>query len=191
MQQLSPMRPSTVASAALALLVTSVAHAGGYVSAGVGGSAALRGELSSAFDSSEHESARIAVGQRIGPLGLEAAYWSAGLTGVGGFAAGEDWTTRTLGIDLKYFVSVIGPLAAYPKLGLNRTWLDGPEFGVSDHRGGGVALGAGLEYRFVDLPLANAAVWGDYTHHRATLSDGAGEVSGSMGLASLGLSVGF
>jgi hypothetical protein len=177
--------------AAVALLAPGVAQAGGYVSAGVGGAAALRGELSTAFDSSEHESARLAVGQRIGSLGLEAAYWSAGLTGVSGFAAGEDWTTRTLGIDLKYFVSVIGPLAAYPKLGLNKVWLDGPELGVSDHDGGGWALGGGLEYRFIDLPLANAAVWGDYTHHRASLSDGAGEVSGSMGLASLGLSVGF
>jgi hypothetical protein len=185
------MRPSSSLVVAALAIVPSIAHAGGYVSAGVGGSAALRGELSSEFDSSEHESARLAVGQRIGPIGLEAAYWSAGLTGVSGFAAGEDWTSRTLGLDLKYFFTLIGPLAAYPKLGVNHVFLDGPEFGLSDHGGSGWALGGGLEYRFVDLPMANASVWGDYTHHDATLHDGDREVSGSMGLASLGLSVGF
>ncbi len=172
--------------------VATPAHAGGYVSAGLGGGASLDGELARNFDSEAHDSGRISLGQRIGAVAVEASYVGAGLTGVNQFTSRGDWQTRTLGVDLKLHVGIVGPLEAYLKGGLNKTWLDAPDARDLDYDGRGWAAGVGLQFNF-DFVLAGAAIWADYTHHDTVLRDADQDrkLDGSLGLLSLGLAVSF
>jgi hypothetical protein len=123
------------------------ARAGGYVSAGLGGSPDLGGDLTmlSAEDAS---SGRIAVGQSFGPLALEA--------GLGGFGV-DGGTMVSASVSLKAKTNLVSRLDGYLRGGLERSWLrsDGA---MGDLSGDGTMLGAGLE---VGLPLvlADAAIW--------------------------------
>lgn len=178
----------------LALVLASaggIAHAdGGYVSAGAGPGAGLSGNISSVFDTSDSMNARLSIGQRIEPLALEASLFGAGMVGRGEFAGeGREYDTVSLGVDLKYYLTLVGPLELYPKIGLNRTWLTGGRDAI-DYDGWGWDLGAGAQLSFERI-----GIWLDFTHQRTNLrSDNdvyTRHLDGRLNMLSLGLAVSF
>jgi Outer membrane protein beta-barrel domain len=182
--------PTSAAVLLLAATATPL-HAGGYVSAGMGGGAGLGGSLDQQFNAGDHSSGRFALGQRLGPVALEASLFGAGLDGATPYVGiGGDYNTLSLGVDLKYYLGLAGPLELYGKGGLNNTWLNGagPQ---SDYDGRGWDLGGGLQFT-LDLPITMAAVWLDYTHQDLALHDGPKmPIDGSLDMLSLGVSIGL
>ena len=67
---------------ALLIAAPSSAYAGGFVSAGVGTAPSLGGDLDTYFDGDGHRSAKVAVGNRMGPIGIEVGLGGYGLHGV-------------------------------------------------------------------------------------------------------------
>jgi len=134
--------------------------------------------------------ARLSIGQRFDPLALEASLFGAGMVGRGDFAGeGREYDTVSLGVDLKYYFGLIGPLELYPKIGLNRTWLTGGRDAI-DYDGWGWDIGAGLQYSFDPV-----AIFLDFTHQRTNLrSDNQAysrHLDGRLNMLSLGLAVSF
>jgi hypothetical protein len=187
------MRASRLVPVLALLLAASggVARAdGGYVGAGLGPGAGLDGNISTAFETDDSMNARLAIGQRLGPVALEASLFGAGMVGKGDFAGpGREYDTVSLGVDLKYLIGLVGPLEAYPKIGLNRTWLTGGRDAI-DYDGWGWDLGAGVQ-----LDFERVAVWLDFTHQRTNLrSDNevyTRRLDGRLNLLALGMSVYF
>jgi hypothetical protein len=176
----------------LALFLSATAYAdGGYVSAGAGPGAGLAGDIASAFTTSDSMNARFSLGQRVDNFAFEASLFGAGLVGDSDFAGfGREYDTLSLGVDVKYFIGLIGPLEVYPKIGLNRTWLTG-ERDQYDYDGIGWDLGAGLLYSF-----DRVGIWLDFTHQRTSLTDDNRSVpnrslDGRLNMLSLGLAVSF
>ncbi len=164
------------------------AHADGYVGIGVGSGAELGGELSDFFITDEDSSSsRILVGKRFGSLAIEASLFGSQLYGNAG-----DFATVSLGLDAKYYLGLAGGLEGYGKIGLNKTWLTGPEETEEwDYKGRGQELGLGLQYNF-SLALTDIGVWLDYTIQNTELRDGENQVlDGTLEMVNLGLSVGF
>lgn len=183
----------TVLPLAATLAAASAAHAGGgYVSGGLGGGAGLDGNISTEFHTEDSNSARFSLGQRVGPVALEASLYGAGMIGRDSWAGnGAEYDTLSLGVDLKYFFGVAGPLELYPKIGLNKTWLMEPSGSRHDYEGTGWDLGAGVQFTF-DTPSTMVAAWLDYTHQRTDLRDGTKrDLDGQVGMLTLGVSVGF
>ena len=176
----------------LALFLSATAYAdGGYLSAGAGPGAGLSGNLATPFRTDDSLNARVSIGQRIEPLALEASLFGAGLVGRGDFAgAGREYDTLSLGVDLKWYFTLVGPLEIYPKIGLNRTWLTGGRDAL-DYDGWGWDLGGGLQYSF-DV----VGVFLDFTHQRTSLTDDNRtlpnrSLDGRLNMLSLGLAVSF
>jgi hypothetical protein len=189
------MRASRLIPAVALFLAASggMAHAeGGYVGLGAGPGAGLGGNISRVFTTDDSMNARLAVGQRFGPLALEASLYGAGLIGDHEFSGfGTEYDTLTLGVDLKYYFSILAtPLEIYPKIGLNRTWLTGgPD--RYDYDGVGWDLGAGAQ-----LSFDRVALWLDYTHQRTNLRDDNRalpnrNLDGRLNMLALGVSVFF
>lgn len=179
------------ATAALVLGISSSAHAGGYLAVGVGSDADIEGDLGSMYNAQGSDAARLAIGQRTGPVAIEASIFGTGLNSVSG--AEGDFSAISLGVDVKYFFSLTGPLEAYGRGGLNKTWL-GADHGVdgADLEGRGYSLGAGLQYSFRWLPLGEAAVWLDYSLQSLRLHDSnLAAVDGNVKLLTVGLSIGL
>lgn len=172
-------RAALLASATVALLTFSqTASAESYITLGVGG-AETGGELRA--QSLEGDALRIGIGQRFGKLALEAT-----ISGTD-FSDGEQtvYGTTTAAVDLKYHLRLGGPIELYGKGGLNKTW-DSDEL-----EGRGLALGVGLQWSF-RLPVTSAALWLDYTHVSTELRNNRGELrDGSVGMATIGASIGF
>jgi hypothetical protein len=165
---------------------------GGYISGGLGGGADLGGELDAFFTTEEQGSMRLSLGQRVGPVALEASLMHAGLVGQRSYVGMDaDYAALSGGIDLKFFVGLAGPLELYGKGGLDRTWLMAPSGSPHDHDGSGWDLGAGLQFT-IDTPAAMFAVWLDFTHLRTTLRNpGSRDLDGRLNTLSLGVSLGF
>jgi hypothetical protein len=175
-----------------ALFLSATAHAdGGYVSAGAGPGAGLGGDISSVFTTDDSMNARLSLGQRIQQFAFEASLYGAGLVGDSEWAGyGEEYDTLSLGVDLKYYIGLVGPLEVYPKIGVNRTWLTG-EPDRYDYDGIGWDLGAGLQ-----LSFERVGIWLDFTHQRTSLRDDNRNVpnrrlDGNLNMLSLGLAVSF
>ena len=189
------MRASRLASVlALGLAASGgIAHAdGGYVGLGAGPGAGLGGDISSVFTTEDSMNARLSLGQRFGPLALEASLYGAGLVGDHEFSGyGTEYDTLTLGVDLKYFFGILGtPLELYPKIGLNRTWLTGGR-DQYDYDGVGWDLGGGAQ-----LSFSRVAIWLDFTHQRTSLKDDNRalpnrSLDGRLNMLALGVSVFF
>jgi len=182
-----------VAPALVALLSAGgIAHGdGGYVSAGAGPGAGLDGKISRDFTTDDSMNARLSLGQRIDQLAFEASLFGAGLVGVNDFSGqGREYDTLSLGVDLKYYIGLVGPLEIYPKIGVNRTWLTG-EKDRYDYDGVGWDLGAGLQYSFDSV-----GIWLDFTHQRTSLNDNDRtapnrDLDGHLNMLSVGLAVSF
>ena len=189
------MRASRLLPAFALFLAASggVAHAdGGYVGLGAGPGAGLAGNISNAFDTEDSMNARLSLGQRLGPLALEASLFGAGLIGQNDDFAGRgrEYDTVSLGVDLKYFFGILAtPLELYPKIGLNRTWLTGGRDAL-DYDGWGWDLGAGAQLSFDRI-----GIWLDFTHQRTNLRSDNGlytrRLDGNLNLLALGVSVYF
>lgn len=177
---------------ALVLPAAGIAHAdGGYVGVGAGPGAGLDGDIAGPFRTDDSLNARLSIGQRFDPVALEATLFGAGLVGRGDFAGvGREYDTLSLGVDLKYFITLVGPLELYPKIGLNRTWLTGGR-DIYDYDGWGWDLGAGLQFSFEQV-----GIWLDFTHQRTSLRDDNRaepnrRLDGRLNMLALGLSVWF
>ena len=198
MQRLSCMSISRVAMVSLTALLlgcisASSAEANGYVGVGIGSDTRLGGDLDRHFSTDDDSSSRrILIGQRFGFLALEASLFGSELTGDSALVGNDDYSTISLGVDLKFHMGLIAGLEAYGKLGLNRTWLSGPAAREDwDYSGRGNALGVGLQYTF-DLPLAAISLWADYTVQRTELRDGERQpLDGELAMTNLGISLGF
>lgn len=185
------MRSVQLATVLVASLTAGgMAHAdGGYVSAGAGPGAGLDGNISNVFTTRDSMNARLSLGQRFDQLAFEASLFGAGLIGRGDFAGpGTEYDTLSLGVDLKYYFGLVGPLEIYPKIGVNRTWLNGGRNAVNDYDGIGWDLGAGLQFSF-----ERVGIWLDFTHQRTNLRDPdeMRKLDGRLNMLSLGLSVSF
>jgi hypothetical protein len=181
--------------AALALIAGSAgaAHAGGYVAIGAGGDADLNGDLANHFTTEGTSSGRLAVGQRFGPVALEAVLFGTDLQGASAMTGQGDYSTMSLGVDLKYYIPLAGNLEAYARGGLNKTWVvegfdNAMDLGYS---GRGWNLGAGLQYSFRLLPLLDAAIWADYNHQVMELhQEGRRSLAGGADMLTIGVSLG-
>jgi hypothetical protein len=186
------MRPVRLAATLAVTLATGTAWAdGGYVAAGAGPGAGLDGNIAGAFRTNDSLNARLSLGHRMGPVALEASLFGAGMVGRGEFAGdGREYDTMSLGVDLKYFIGIVGPLELYPKIGVNKTWLTGGRDSL-DYDGIGWDLGLGLQYSFERIGL-----WIDFTHQRTNLRDDNRalpnrNLDGNLNMLALGLSVSF
>jgi hypothetical protein len=192
--RLSVLLPASLAALlALGLAQPTEARADGYVGLGIGSDSSISGELSNHFATDEEAtSSRVVLGQRFGALALEASLFGSQLHGIGGMAGTDEYSTISLGVDLKYHIGLIGALEGYGKIGLNKTWLTGPDNNASlSYEGRGEAMGLGLQYSF-DVAVTHISLWADYTLQRTELRDGDRiALDGELGMANLGLSVGF
>ena len=187
------MRASRLFPLLVAVLAAAggIAHAdGGYVALGAGPGAGLDGNISTPFRTDDSMNARLSLGQRFDPLAVEASLFGAGLVGRGDFAGqGNEYDTVSLGVDLKYLIGLVGPLEAYPKIGLNRTWLTGGRDAL-DYDGWGWDLGAGLQLSFEQI-----GIFLDFTHQRTRLRSDNNAINrnldGNLNMLSLGAAVYF
>ena len=175
--------------AALLLVLSDSAHADGYVGVGVGSDSQLHGDIAEHFTTGEEAtSSRIHIGERFGAIALEASLFGSQLVGM---ADARDYSTISLGVDLKYYVGLVGSLEGYGKVGLNKTWLDSPAATDEDYEGRGQALGLGLQYSF-NLAMAEVGLWADYTVQKTELRDDQRmPLDGQLAMLNLGLSLGF
>jgi hypothetical protein len=178
----------------MGLAQPSEAIADGYVGLGVGSDSEIGGALSNHFDTDEESTtSRIILGQRYGALALEASLFGSQLQGTGGMAGTDEYATISLGVDVKYHVGLWGALEGYGKIGLNKTWLSGPDGdNALSYQGRGEAMGLGLEYSF-NVAVTRVALWADYTIQHTELRDSkrAEELDGELGMFNLGVSLGF
>ncbi len=166
----------------LLLLAASPAAAGTYLGLGIGTAPSV-GESMSTLEPASR-SARLTLGQRLGPLSLEG--------GAGGYelASATDAEARSVSVSGggKVSFELQGQLEAFVRAGVERTWLSGD--GMSTLSGDGVYFGGGAELRLA-LPLGSTSVWVDYSRHQATLRNERTELEARTGVWTLGLSVGL
>ena len=189
-------RTFTAAAALFFLAVVTVitarpAHAQRYVSLGVGG-VSLDERLATFFDDSEANAIRATLGQRFGPLALEASIIGTEFAGGSTVTGRGDYSTIAVAVDLKYHLGLLGPLEGYAKLGLNKSWLRSPTDRPTDHSGTGYNVGAGIQWN-LRIGLTTAALWLEYTHLEAELRSPktTRNFDGSFGLTLAGVSLGF
>ncbi len=171
--------------------MTSAAQAGGYVSLGRGAGGDLRGDLATNFSSAESTTNRLSLGQRTGPFAIEATVLHTPLRGVTAMTGSGEYTSTSVGIDVKYLHPLSAGVEGYLRAGINQNYLrsqsSAMDFGAS---GRGMGLGAGLQYAF-RLPMAAAAVWIDYNHQEMDLRGASTPaLSGGINTFTLGLSMG-
>ena len=177
----------------LLLVGAGAAHAEGYIGAGVGAGGDLGGELGSNFTTTDDtNSGRILVGERFGALAVEGSLFGSQLVGASNLTGQGDFTTVSLGVDLKYYLGLVGGLEGYGKIGLNTTWLTGSDDSELNFSGRGQELGIGLQYT-INLPLTQVGIWLDYTAQQTDLrdSDQRQTLDGTIEMVNLGVSVGF
>ena len=165
----------------------STANAGGYIGLGFGSDADLGGDLADRFTTEGASGGRFSLGQRTGPIAIEASIFGTDMTDT----AGASFSTVALGVDLKYFFGLVGPIEGYGRIGLNKTWLTAESEGAAELSGRGYDFGAGLQYSFRLLPLAEAALWLDFTHQTMDLYGDSSRLTGSAEMLTLGVSIGL
>ncbi|HRC58670.1 MAG TPA: hypothetical protein PKU97_22260 [Kofleriaceae bacterium] len=175
-------RPLGLALSSL-LVVAAPAAAGPYLGLGVGTAPAL-GEQMQTFAPASR-SGRLELGQRLGPLAIEGA--------VGGFelvtARAQEVRSVSLSGGGKLFFNLQGQLDAFLRGGVERTWITAAA-DASGYSGDGVYLGGGAELRLA-LPVGATSLWIDYSRHQSTLRSGTAELEASLGMWTVGLSVGL
>lgn len=181
--------------AALAIVAASAgaASAGGYVAIGAGGDADLGGDLDDHFTTEGTSAGRLAIGERFGSVAIEAVLFGTDLAGTSGMTGQGDYSTMSLGVDLKYYIPLAGGLEAYARGGLNKTWVvEGFDNNMDlDHAGRGWDVGAGLQYSFRLLPLVEAAIWADYNHQVLELHSASRRtLDGTVDMLTIGVSLG-
>jgi hypothetical protein len=194
MQQLRNL--VAVATAALAVGgLASVAHAGGYVSLGIGADAQLSGDMAQHFSTQTDDSgsARIALGQRLGRFAIEVSLSGTDVESRTARANFERYSATTAGVTGKYYIPLSGRLEGFGKLGLDKTWLVGEaDDPATSYSGRGYSLGGGLQYTIESILLGSASIWVDYTHQSYELRDvERPDIGGGAQLVTVGVSLGF
>jgi hypothetical protein len=167
-----------------------VAHAGPYVSAGVGSGPALGGDFDDVLSTDGHSAGRVGIGHRFGPASLEAAIAGFGVTATAPTGQTASGTALSAQISAKLGVPIFLGIGAYGRGGLEHTWM-GPTPSESDRlSGNGKVLGAGLEYN-VDFVLASAGVWLEFDREWITVSSHDMAFDGTADSLMAGLRVGI
>ncbi len=166
--------------AALATLSPARATAGTYVSLGLGTTPTGQGDLAVTTEAADSDvpQQRVALGQSLGRVAIEASLARFGIGAGDGVAAG---------VHARLSVPLDGNLGAYGRIGLERVWLSGldPTFGDSAD---GMAAGLGLEYKLTAPILGQAAIWGEVNQDQLTFAnDRKGGVRMWMAGVSLGM----
>lgn len=164
-------------------LISAAPASAGYLSLGIGQGADLHGEMDTRFQrEDDSNSGRLAVGQRTGPLAIEAA--------LSGSDIGETRSV-SLSIDLKLYKSLVGPLDLYGRGGIGKTWLEHPFAGDDDYAGRNKQLGVGLELGF-NAPVGQLGLFVDLSRQWLDLSaNGQGELEGELDMLQVGVAVGL
>jgi hypothetical protein len=157
------------------------AEASVYFSLGVG-TAKLDGDFDKA--SVNRGVLRLGPGLRIGPVAVEGYF-----QGIGMQTGGEDQLDAAVGLDAKGYVTLVGPLEAYGKVGVHKDWiansgLDDPPTGV------GWNAGIGAQFT-INLPILYLAAWADYTYDKINVSLGELDSSGVAHVFMVGGAVGI
>ncbi len=182
---------------ASSLAVAAPAAAGGYISAGIGADAVLTGGLDDEFDAEATGSGRLALGLRTGPVAVEASAFGAPFANAepmgGEREPAGDFAPFSLGVDLKYHVSLFPKLEAYGRAGVHRTWV--VQNGASTdeiYSGRGHALGGGVQLPVDAFSTVDAAFWLDYTRQTTQLAmEGGGSlIEGNAHMVMLGVAFG-
>jgi hypothetical protein len=180
--------PSLIVSLVLAVPVA--AHAGPYVSAGVGAGPALGGDFSGTLSADGHSAGRVGIGHRLGPASLEAAISGFGVTATAPTGESVDGTALSGQISAKLGVPIVLGIALYGRGGLERTWM-GPTANADDRLiGDGTVLGAGLEYN-LDLVLTSAGVWVEADREWITVEGQGMSFDGTADMVLAGVRVGI
>ncbi len=178
-------------AAALGATNTKFADAGTYLSLGIGTNAEISGDLGQHF-SDDGGAGQFAIGHRLGPVAVEAALQGSRLDGISALALQHDYSTISLGIQLKYFINIKGGFEAYLQGGFHRNWLADTDRRTVDAQGSGYRIGGGVQYSIKVPALAQGAIWLDFMHQRLGLT-GADlpDLSGSARTLVLGMSFGL
>jgi hypothetical protein len=183
-------------AAALVLASASPALAdGAYAGLGFGGGAEIGGQLAERYDASGQVGGRLMAGWRTDEWALEGVLFGTDVTDLGARLGTESSSTLSLGVDLKYFLSLTNRLELYGRLGLNQTWIVAdPSQGLPEGQepaGRGWIYGAGAQYQLIRLgtPGLNLAmsVWGDWSRQTTSLGE---DLSGHITFKQLGLAFG-
>lgn len=160
------MKLAVVAGLSL-LALSTTAHAGGYVSAGIGPQPAFGGEIEGGYSGDGHNSARVMVGKRFGMVGLEAGVGGFGFTGTAqdtaDTAAGAKMYNAQLAVTLTMPLMV--KLDGYVRGGVEKSWASGEVNDGIDITGDGWVIGAGAAY---NLGMHDAALWAELNHEMVT-----------------------
>ena len=164
----------------------------GYLTAGISSDASLSGDLATHFTTQGQGGGMVGIGMRFGKLALEGSLAGSEMTSRTPLGERLDYTGLSAGADLKYFVGLTGPLEAYGKFGLHRTWLTAHSDAGLHESGDSWAAGAGLQLGFTLGPIGQAGLVLDFTHRDMDLAEaGRPDLSGSTRALTLGMVVGF
>ena len=164
-----------------------LAHAGGYVSAGIGGGAELGGELHN-LSGEGHNAGRLALGRWFGPIALEGAVSGFGVTGTMPGGAAVDGEALSTSLSGKAHAGLIAGLGAFVRVGVMRTWIRTDS--MEDLEGDGYVIGAGLDYR-ISLPVWEAALWLELDREFLDLSQGPARYQGTADTLLAGVRIGI
>lgn len=182
------MRRLLAASALLVALAlaSSSASAETYLGLGIGKDAPVTGSFGERFSTDKTRHGRVFLGKRFGQLAIEGVIFGTEFTRPNG---NGDFNTLSLGVDAKYYFSLMLNFSAYLKGGIHKTWVQAPEENATldSYSGTGHAIGAGLEYRF-----ALAGIWLDYNRQSVLLkSEQAGDLEAGAKMLTLGATLSF
>lgn len=192
-------------SLAIVLGAAQSAHAGGYLSVGLGADALLGQDFRENFDAKAMTLGRVSVGARFGSFAIEGVMFGADLRatsmqilGQTPDSQGDDFSTTSLGIEGKYYFKLFSGIEGYGKLGINRTWLtaDATVENPPEYQGQGYTVGAGLQYGLKVLPSIGASIWLDYNRQMVSLDEvnlsnvSLPDLQGSSNMITIGLTLG-
>lgn len=195
------MRTTISSLLALFLCLPAAAHAGGYLSAGVGSDASLGGQLSTRFSADDLTLGRLGAGYRVGSLALEGVLLGTGLRDTQTMTSedADPLSAVSLGADIKYYFGVSGALEGYVRGGLHKTWLRAAEGSGAEgldslqYAGRGYDVGGGLQYSFRLVPTISAALWLDLHRQYMDLESqsGSAKLTGTADMLTIGVSLGL
>jgi hypothetical protein len=181
------LRRSLIAAAFL-LAAAPAAHAGGYVSVGVGQAPSLGGDLDKMVSTTGH-SGRVGVGMGFGPLSIEAALGEYGVAAPG--AVDRNGTALDVSVSAMLRAKLSGGLGVYGKGGLERASVLVPDGeGTTRAWGSGYVLGVGLDYQ-LDLAIAKTSIWLEGTRESLDVSTMSASYQGNAETLMLGLRFGI
>jgi hypothetical protein len=157
----------------------SVASADSYISLGVGGDAAVHGDMRMAANGEgDGGNGRLAVGIGVSRVSVEGS--------LSRFGLGAS-TATSAGAHVRVRFPIEGGFGLFGRLGLERVWL-GNDVPSMSSTVDGLVGGLGLEYRLSAPLLGQAGIWAEVSDDRLDIGDGR---TGGVRLWTAGLIVGL